>query len=148
VAPEPITPVTPAAPEPVTPAPTPTPPVAPEPTDPVAPQNQVKPALIAIAMFIILQFICFNTMNFNVLASGIYLGVEKNVGKKTNLIFYFTIAVFLIINDILFKNGLSDPERGAQVAFLVTVLGGALGATFPLGVAWVTRKIKNRTKTS
>lgn len=104
-------------------------------------QNQIKTALIAIAVYIILQFVFFNTESVNVLASGIYLGLAKGVDRKTGLIFFITITLFSVLDDILLKNGLSDPQRGSVAALLSSIIAGVIGAAIPLGIMWIIRKI-------
>lgn len=107
-------------------------------------QNQTKPALIAAALYIFIQLLLFNTSNFNILFSGVYLGINKNVGKKTIKTFFFIVMVFHILDDIFLKNALNDPQRPAIVALYGVFIGSAIGAFLPIAVMWITRKIRKK----
>lgn len=100
----------------------------------------IKEALIATAINVVLTLLLLNTVNLDVLVSGIYLGLSKE-GTYTKRLFYGLNFAFFLLNEGLIKSGFNS-DRGVIRGIFVTTFSALILAAIPLGISFVIKKIK------
>lgn len=101
---------------------------------------ETKVAVTALAITIGVQYLLFNTVNFNVLAAGIYLGVAKGYSEQVVRLYYLLALTFFFLNGLLVKGYYS--EMGWGKGAFVALFGAAILAAVPIVIALITRKIR------
>lgn len=98
-----------------------------------------KAALIATAINAGLTVLIVNFLG--VLGSGIFLGLTKEKGKRTNLVFYILTVIFFLVLEL--TKGIKIYDDKAKQVFIF-VFNPLFLAAFPLGIAFIVRKIFKR----
>jgi len=104
--------------------------------------DDIKTALIASILNIVIKLLLFSTDNINILVSGIYLGVSKQTTKRTVILFMIINFIFYFVYDGLFRRAIYDPERGITAGIIIHSLSSMMLSALPLFFMWLTRKIK------
>jgi len=103
-------------------------------------QNKgIRVALIAFTINMFFTLLIVNT--FGVFASGIFLGISKEKGKRTNLVFFILSFFSFLILDI--AKGPTIYEDKAKQGF-VLIFSNILMAIIPLGICSIIKKIFKR----